>query len=185
VALGDEAEPLSFYQQLRNGGDQPSQINTVDVNNSNVRSHSDECNIKTIETEEEIAQNDNTVHINAVDEQVQCFTAKFESLHRAFGSCEVSIDKLLRCIGMIKNANQWESFVATLGGINAGHRANASIHIQPTNMCRRRDGVTWGSKRAASGRPALGTKRANKLPRNLANVISHNKPNVKSHGSGH
>jgi hypothetical protein len=70
VALGDEAEPLSFYQPLRNGGDQPSQINTVDVNDSNVRSHSDECNIETIETEEEVPQNDNTVCENAVDEKV-------------------------------------------------------------------------------------------------------------------
>jgi hypothetical protein len=53
-ALGDEAELLSFCQQLRNGGDQPSQTNAVDRNNSNVRSHSDECNIETIETEEEV-----------------------------------------------------------------------------------------------------------------------------------
>jgi hypothetical protein len=42
VALGDEEGPLSFYQPLRNGGNQPSQINTVDVNDSNIRSHSDE-----------------------------------------------------------------------------------------------------------------------------------------------
>jgi hypothetical protein len=48
LALGDEAEPLSCYQPLRNGGDEPSQINTVDVNDSNVRSHSGECNIETI-----------------------------------------------------------------------------------------------------------------------------------------
>jgi hypothetical protein len=41
LALGDEAEPLSFYLPLRNGGDQPSQINIVDINGSNVRSHSD------------------------------------------------------------------------------------------------------------------------------------------------
>jgi hypothetical protein len=45
LALGDEAEPLSVYQPLRNGGNQPSQINTVDVNDSNVGSHSDDCNI--------------------------------------------------------------------------------------------------------------------------------------------
>ena len=32
VALGEEAEPLSFYRPLRNGGDQPSQICTVDFN---------------------------------------------------------------------------------------------------------------------------------------------------------
>ena len=31
VALCDEAEALSFCQTLRNGGDQPSQTNTVDV----------------------------------------------------------------------------------------------------------------------------------------------------------
>jgi hypothetical protein len=78
VALGDEAEPLSIYQPLRNGGDQTSQINTVDVNDSNVRSHSNECNIETIETEEEVPQNGNTVCENAVDEKVQYFTAKFE-----------------------------------------------------------------------------------------------------------
>ena len=61
VALGDETELLSFYQALRKGGDQPSQVNTVDVNYSNVRSHSDERNIETIETEEEVPQNDNTM----------------------------------------------------------------------------------------------------------------------------
>ena len=117
---------------------------------------------------------------------MQCLIAKFESLHQAFGTSEVSIDKLLRCIGTIKNANQWESFVATLGGINAGHRTNTCIRVQPTTMCRRRtDGVTRGSKRLASGRPALGTKRTNKRPRNLANAISHKQPNAKSHGSGH
>jgi hypothetical protein len=40
LALGDEAQPLSFYIPLRNGGDQPYQINTVDVD-SNLRPHSD------------------------------------------------------------------------------------------------------------------------------------------------
>jgi hypothetical protein len=97
----------------------------------------------------------------------------------------VSIDKLLRRIGTIKNANQWESFVATLGGINVGHRADASIRVQPTTMCRRTDGGTRGSKRLASGRPALGTTRASTRPRNLANAISNNQPNAKSRGSGH
>ena len=86
-------------------------------------------------------QNDNNVRENAVDEKVQCFTAKYESLHQAFGTYEVSIDKLLRRIGTISNVNQWESFVATLGGVNAGHRSNASIRVRPT-MCRRTDGVT-------------------------------------------
>jgi len=68
-----------------------------------------------------VQQNDNTVCENAVDEKVHCFTAKFESLHQAFGTSEVPIDKLLRRVATIKNANQWESFVATLGGTNAGH----------------------------------------------------------------
>ena len=129
-------------------------------------------------------QNDNTVCENAVDEKVQCFTAKSESLHQAFGTSEVSIDELLHHIGTIKSANQWESFVATLGGINAGHRTNASVCVRPTTMCRRTDGVTRRSKRLACGRPALGRKRTNKRPRNLANAISHNQPNVNSHGSG-
>jgi hypothetical protein len=76
-------------------------------------------------------------------------------------------------------------FVATLGGINAGHRANASIRVEPTTMCRRTDGVTRRSKRLACGRPALGTKRVSKRPRNVANAISRNQPNAKSHGSSH
>jgi len=175
----------SFYQPLRIGGDQPSQKNTVDVNGSNVRSHSDECNIETIETEEEVPQNDNTACENAVDEKVRCFTAEFESLHQTFGTSEVSIDILLRRVVTIKHENQCESFVATLGGINAGHRANASIHVQPTTVCRRTDGVTRGSKCLAYRRPALGTKRTSKRSRNLTNAINHNQPNAKSHGSGH
>jgi len=61
-----------------------------------------------------VPQNDNTVRENAVDEKVQRFTAKFESLHQAFGTSEVSIDKLLRLIGTIKNANQWDSFIELL-----------------------------------------------------------------------
>ena len=60
---------MKIYEPLRNGSDQPSQINTVDVNDSNVRSHSDECNIETIETEEEVPQNDNAVCEIAVDEK--------------------------------------------------------------------------------------------------------------------
>ena len=97
----------------------------------------------------------------------------------------MSIDKLLRRIDTIKNANQWENFVATLGGINAGHRANASIRVQQTTTCRRTYGATRGSKRLASGRPALATKRSSKRPKNMANAISHNQLNAKSHGSGH
>jgi hypothetical protein len=110
---------------------------------------------------------------------VQCFAAKFESLHQAFGTSVVSIDELPRRISTSNNANQWESFVATLGGINAGHTANASIRVRPNTVCRRTDGVTGESKCLAFGRPALGTKRANKRPRNLANEISHNQPNAK------
>jgi hypothetical protein len=122
---------------------------------------------------------------NAVDVKLNSFTAKFELLHQAFGISEVSIDNFLFRIGTIKNANQWENFVATLGGINAGHRAKANIRVQPTTMCRRTDGVTRRSKRLACTRPEIGTKRASKRPRNLANAISHNQPNAKSHGSGH
>jgi hypothetical protein len=94
----------------------------ANVNASNVRSHSDECNTETIESEEEVPQNDNTLCENAVDENVQCFTAKFESLDQVFGAHEVFIDKLLRCLDAIKNSNQWESFVAALDRINAWNR---------------------------------------------------------------
>ena len=84
----------SAFKVLSSGGDQPSHINTVDVNNSNVRSHSDECSIEIIETEEEVPQNGKTVCDNTVDEKVHCFTAKFESLHQAFRTSEVSINPL-------------------------------------------------------------------------------------------
>ena len=129
-------------------------------------------------------QDGNTVCENSVHEKVQWFTAKFHSLHQAFGTCEVSTHKLLHLIGTITNPNQCESFVATLGRINARHRANSSIRVQPTTTCRRNDAVTRGSKRLTSGRPALGTKRASKRTRNSANAISHNQPNTKSHDFG-
>jgi hypothetical protein len=67
------------------------------------------------------------------------------------------IEKLLRRIGTIKNANQWESFDATLGGINAGLKAYAFIGVQLISMCRRTNGVTRESKRLVCRRPALGT----------------------------
>ena len=161
MALGDVEEFLSFYQPLRNGGDQTSQINTVDVNESNVRSHSDECNIGTIETEDEVPQNGNTVRENAVDKKVQRFIAKSESLHQAFGTSEVSIDKSPRRIGTVKNANKWESFVATLGGINAGHRANASNRVQPTTVCRRTDGLTRGTQAVSQWKTSTGKETRN------------------------
>jgi hypothetical protein len=69
LEIYDEAEPLSFYHPLSNGSDQPSQINTVDVNYTNVRAHSDECSVEIIETEEEVPQNDNNVCENTVDEK--------------------------------------------------------------------------------------------------------------------
>ena len=150
---------MKIYQPLRNGSDQPSQINTVDVNYSNVRSHSDECNIETIETEEEVPQNDNAVCENAVDEKVQCFTAKFELLHQAFGTSEVSNDKLVRRIGTIKNANHWKSFVATLVRLNAGHRANASIRVQPTTMCRKDRWSETGIQALSQWKTSTGNER--------------------------
>jgi hypothetical protein len=80
LALGDNAEPLSFYH--------PSQINTVDVNDSNVRSNSDECNIETIETEEEVLQNDNNVCENAVNDLNHC-TKHLEHLRHPLINCYV------------------------------------------------------------------------------------------------
>jgi len=80
-------------------------------------------------------------------------------LYQAFGKSEVSIDKLLRRIGTIKNANQWESFVATLGGINAGHRANASIRVQPTTMCRKDRWSETGIQALSQWKTSTGNER--------------------------
>jgi hypothetical protein len=60
LAVSDKAEPPSFYQPLGNGGDQQFEINTGDVNDA-VRSHSDEGNIETIETEDKVPRNKNTM----------------------------------------------------------------------------------------------------------------------------
>jgi len=78
-ALGDEAEPLKFYKSLRNCVDQQSIINAVNVNDNNVRNHSNEGNTETIETEEEVPQDGNSVCENSVHEKVPCFSAKFQS----------------------------------------------------------------------------------------------------------
>jgi hypothetical protein len=43
-----------------------------------------------------VPQNEDTVCENAFEEKVHCFTVKFESLHQAFGTSDVSIAKLLR-----------------------------------------------------------------------------------------
>jgi hypothetical protein len=95
----------------------------------------------------------------------------------------VPTDILLRRIGTIKNANQWKSFVATLGGINAGHRANASIRVHPTTVSQDR----WSDTeiQALSLWKTSPGNETRKRPRNVANAISRNEPNAKSHGSSH
>jgi hypothetical protein len=115
---------------------------------------------------------------------VQIFTVKFESLHQAFGISEVSVDKLLGGIGTSKNANPWESFVATLGGMHGIGLMQVFAFSQLVSVVDT-DGVTRRSKRLAGGKQELGTKRASKRQRSLANAISHKQPNAKSHDSGH
>ncbi|CAI6375980.1 unnamed protein product [Macrosiphum euphorbiae] len=84
----------------------------------------------------------------------------------------------------VKTEGQFNTFLATAGSeaIPLRRREGAAIRLQPTTISRRRPGITRGSKRLPSGRPALsdhGTSK--KKPRKLLQNIKHCLPNGKSH----
>jgi len=107
--------------------------------------------------------------------------------HSQFGSTMSGLQTMKKRLRRVHSSNQWESFLHTIGSaIPLAHRHRAAIHVQPTAVNRRRPGVTRGTKRLPTGRPAKGDKRAPpKRRRNLQLNVSANQPNAKSHGSGH
>ncbi|MEZ4977667.1 MAG: hypothetical protein R2772_00020 [Chitinophagales bacterium] len=97
------------------------------------------------------------------------------------------IDAAIRRVEKITNLSQLNSMFHSCGATTAtsGRFSYRSIRVQPTALSRRRPGMTRGSSCLPSGRPALSAVRKAKRPRHLGFNISLNRPNAKSHGSGH
>ena len=95
------------------------------------------------------------------------------------------LEVFTRRLAGVSNESQLASFLHSSGNaVPLRYRAGAVIRVQPTSLSRRRPGITRGSKRAPSGRPAaIPAKR--KRQRALGTNIRSNVPNAKSHGAAH
>ena len=110
--------------------------------------------------------------------------------HSTFGSSTSGLEmmrKRLRRVQWLQSCGQWEAFLHTIGSaVPLAHRHRAAIRVQPTAVGRRRPGVTRGSKRLPTGRPAKSDKRPPaKRRRSFHHNVQANQPNAKPHGSAH
>lgn len=84
---------------------------------------------------------------------------------------------------------QLHTFFATTRATSLGIRRGRKIHVQPTSVARRREGVSRGSGRQRAGRPLKRSdvllKKAMKRKRSLASAVLAGHPNRKSHGVAH
>ncbi|CAH1117676.1 unnamed protein product [Phaedon cochleariae] len=109
-----------------------------------------------------------------------------EDCHTKFDTSEASIQKFLGRLQKVTTRNAWDSFLCTAGSSIPLRRCRTAIRVQPTTIARRRPGITRGSKRMPSGRPAQNENRTRvmKRKRNLQLNVESNQANAKSHGSG-
>ncbi|CAH1109361.1 unnamed protein product [Psylliodes chrysocephalus] len=98
--------------------------------------------------------------------------------HEQFSSSIGVIDK---CLLKLKNIRTQDTFLAVVLG-----NAMDAIRVQPTTVARRNPGVTRGSKRMPTGRPASNVViKREKRKHNLTSNVLNNVPHAKGHGSGH
>eukprot|EP00102_Acyrthosiphon_pisum_P019550 XP_016656760.1 PREDICTED: uncharacterized protein LOC107882642 [Acyrthosiphon pisum] len=100
------------------------------------------------------------------------------------GSSYDSLLKFKSRLEKIKSEGQFNTFLATAGSKSTllRQRDGAAIRVQPTTISQRKPGMTRGSKRLPSGRPAsTDHSHQKKKPRNLFKNVSDCVPNAKSH----
>jgi len=137
--------------------------------------------------DEEIASDPTATAICA--DVCSLFTHKIRTLAPQSVAVRNGLEFFKKRLDRVTSESQLASFLHTAGSaVPLRYRAGAAIRVQPTSLSRRRPGITRGSKRAPSGRPAasavVGAARR-KRPRALGTNISRNVQNSKSHGTGH
>ncbi|KAL3189141.1 hypothetical protein MRX96_003276 [Rhipicephalus microplus] len=87
-------------------------------------------------------------------------------------------------LARVQNQQRWDRTDAGIQGYRCSKTSPARhIRVQPTSIARRRPGLTRGSKRVPTGRPAVepAAKRAKKRPHSLSHSIEKNVPGARLH----
>ena len=192
VALGDKAEPVSFYAPLTavsaisDSTDASAQVSSTPapVNTSQPQSTSSHATDADADMLVLTSSASATEHQDAVLNNIVEF---LRTKHSTFGSSTTGLEMVRKRLCRVQSCGQWEAFLNSIGSaVPLAHRHRAAIRVQPTALGRRRPGVTRSSKRLPTGRPTKSDKRPPaKRRRHLQHNIQANQPNAKSHGSTH
>ena len=180
LALGDKAEDPPFYAPLT-ALPTTAQLDAAAQNSQRAVPRQEQPLEQSVAPlSAGPAETDSDVLLNQIIAQLQ-------DKHARFSSSTAGLRTMMKRLRRVNSSMQWESFLHTIGAaIPLAHRHHAAIRVQPTALSRRRPGVTRGSRRLPSGRPATTDKRGlPKRQRNLQLSVAANHPNAKSHGSGH
>ena len=188
VAVGDRAQPASFYTPLTAvaGPAESTAVATVADN-----CHTLTTGHRSVAVPAAASQPLPEEPSSSADGEIDSLLNDIQSLvrdkHAQFGSSLSGLRTLLKRLRRVHSVGQWESFLHTVGSaVPLARHHHAAIRVQPTAVVRRRPGVTRGSKRLPAGRPAKSDKRVPpKRRRSLQCNVSANQPNAKPHGSGH
>ncbi|XP_042147931.1 uncharacterized protein LOC121836790 [Ixodes scapularis] len=183
LALGENAPPISFYADIHeavtpdtsdNSGYATSLQESLDAEPSTSSFQSN------LDNKEALTQED----LQAMEEECQRLSTVAGG-NPTYARCFRKV-----VIGLRKIHNESQAVAGLLAlsaAITGPTRRGGHIRVQPTNIARRRKGVSRGSKRVPSGRPPSqpGPKRARKQAHSLSASIKRNVTSAKSHGQGH
>ena len=183
LALGDRAEPPSYYEPFTScstaSTTTPLSDSTLNVLPSTLPAPT-QSDIQPMQIEIDEQSDDDS------DKLFSAVVTKMQDCHTTFGSSTAGLTKLLQRLQNVATGSQWDTLLHTVGGGVPVRRRRGAIHVQPTAVSRRLPGVSRGSKRRASGRPAKSDpQRRLKRRRRLAVNVAQNQCNAKSHGDGH
>ena len=196
LALGDAAQPPEFYEPFSATTTASTAVAVTDASSRTITdantpdaSSAVDDSVTMVTTEQ--SNTDKQPAPVVPNDSGSMMKAAFQQMadkHHQFGSSTSGWHRVLQRLGNIRTTTQWETFLHSFGGaVPQRHHHRATIRVQPTALSRRMPGVSRGSKRRASGRPASTdpARRKTKRPRNLNYNVLHNQPNAKSHGEGH
>lgn len=147
LALGNKANPPEFYAPLLQNKSIEPTLNSG-MNSSLNDTPVTDCLPNNLPEQ-------NAPSSESVDDKFKEFLDLLKRNHEKFGSSEGVINKCLLKLKNVRIRNSWDTFLSSCGyHIPVRKRHGSAIRVQPTAIARRKPGVTRGSKRMPTGRPA-------------------------------
>lgn len=191
LAMGDKCPEKKFFLGLKENVHNDLRKSTTNcllqnssnkLEQANTIGNIDSVEINTSSTQD-IPITPETSEIN--NDEIQTASQEWSRLQNMIPSLPPSIlQQLTKRLKNIKNNQQFIGFIHSVNKSAASlTRKKGKIHVQPTALSRRKDGITRGSKRIPAGRrPKEYTSQKNqKRPNNLGQNISKNVLNSKKH----